>query len=140
MKKVFLIVIIFFKLASLSSQKSFKIIFSEKDSSLEYKKLVTNYVNESYSTIESVGLKAFEIPITGKNISLDIVNACLEPSLTLYYKGLKFKKKIPRVGFEENVFKTRILKNFNKIKYIYINVYENECGLEGVELILKSLD
>ena len=120
------------------SQKSFKIIFSEKDSSLEYKKLVTNYVNESYSTIESVGLKAFEIPITGKNISLDIVNACLEPSLTLYYKGLKFKKKIPRVGGEENVFKTRILKNFNKIKYI--SVYENECGLEGVELILKSLD
>jgi hypothetical protein len=138
MKKVFLIVIIFLKLASLSSQKSFKIIFSEKDSSLEYKKLVTNYVNESYSTIESVRLKAFEIPITGKNISLDIVNACLEPSLTLYYKGLKFKKKIPRVGVEENVFKTRILKNFNKIKYI--SLYENECGLEGVELILKSLE
>ena len=99
MKKVFLIVIIFFKLASLSSQKSFKIIFSEKDSSLEYKKLVTNYVNESYSTIESVGLKAFEIPITGKNISLDIVNACLEPSLTLYYKGLKFKKKNSKSWF-----------------------------------------
>ena len=138
MKKVFLIAIIFFKLSSLSSQKSFKIIFSEKDSSLEYKKLVTNYVNESYSTIESVGLKAFEIPISGNNISLDIVNACLEPSLTLYYKGLKFKKKIPRVGVEENVFKTRILKNFNKIKYI--SLYENECGLEGVELILKSLD
>ena len=120
------------------SQKSFKIIFSLKDSSLEYKKLVTNYFNESYSIIESVGLKAFEIPISGNNISLDIVNACLEPSLTLYYKGLKFKKKIPRVGGEENVFKTRILKNFNKIKYI--SVYENECGLEGVELILKSLD
>ena len=120
------------------SQKSFKIIFSVKDSSLEYKKLVTNYFNESYSIIESVGLKAFEIPISGNNISLDIVNACLEPSLTLYYKGLKFKKKIPRVGGEENVFKTRILKNFNKIKYI--SVYENECGLEGVELILKSLD
>ena len=109
------------------SQKSFKIIFSLKDSSLEYKKLVTNYFNESYSIIESVGLKAFEIPISGNNISLDIVNACLEPSLTLYYKGLKFKKKIPRVGGEENVFKTRILKNFNKIKYI--SVYENECGL-----------
>ena len=42
----------------------------------------------------------------------------LNQVLTLYYKGLKFKKKIPRVGFEENVFKTRILKNFNKIKYI----------------------
>jgi hypothetical protein len=124
--------------SNLLSQKSFKIIFSQKDSSLEYKKLVTNYFNESYSIIESVGLKAFEIPISGNNISLDIVNACLEPSLTLYYKGLKFKKKIPRVGGEENVFKTRILKNFNKIKYI--SVYENECGLEGVELILKSLD
>ena len=138
MKKVLLIIIIFFNLSSLLSQKSFKIIFSVKDSSLEYKKLVTNYFNESYSIIESVALKAFEIPITGNNISLDIVNACLEPSLTLYYKGLKFKKKIPRVGGEENVFKTRILKNFNKIKYI--SVYENECGLEGVELILKSLD
>ena len=138
MKKVLLIIIIFFNLSSLLSQKSFKIIFSVKDSSLEYKKLVTNYFNESYSIIESVALKAFEIPITGKNISLDIVNACLEPSLTLYYKGLKFKKKIPRVGGEENVFKTRILKNFNKIKYI--SLYENECGLEGVELILKSLD
>jgi hypothetical protein len=138
MKKVLLIIIIFFNLSSLLSQKSFKIIFSVKDSSLEYKKLVTNYFNESYSIIESVGLKAFEIPISGNNISLDIVNACLEPSLTLYYKGLKFKKKIPRVGGEENVFKTRILKNFNKIKYI--SVYENECGLEGVELILKSLD
>jgi len=138
MKKVLLIIIIFFNLSSLLSQKSFKIIFSLKDSSLEYKKLVTNYFNESYSIIESVGLKAFEIPISGNNISLDIVNACLEPSLTLYYKGLKFKKKIPRVGGEENVFKTRILKNFNKIKYI--SVYENECGLEGVELILKSLD
>ena len=138
MKKVLLIIIIFFKLSSLLSQKSFKIIFSLKDSSLEYKKLVTNYVNESYSIIESVGLKAFEIPISGNNISLDIVNACLEPSLTLYYKGLKFKKKIPGVGVEENVFKTRILKNFNKIKHI--SVYENECGLEDVELILKSLD
>ena len=138
MKKVLLIIIIFFNLSSLLSQKSFKIIFSVKDSSLEYKKLVTNYFNESYSIIESVGLKAFEIPISGNNISLDIVNACLEPSLTLYYKGLKFKKKIPGVGVEENVFKTRILKNFNKIKYI--SVYENECGLEGVELILKSLD
>jgi hypothetical protein len=138
MKKVLLIIIIFFNLSSLLSQKSFKIIFSLKDSSLEYKKLVTNYFNESYSIIESVGLKAFEIPISGNNISLDIVNACLEPSLTLYYKGLKFKKKIPRVGGEENVFKTRILKNFNKIKYI--SLYENECGLEGVELILKSLD
>ena len=138
MKKVLLIIIIFFNLSSLLSQKSFKIIFSVKDSSLEYKKLVTNYFNESYSIIESVGLKAFEIPISGNNISLDIVNACLEPSLTLYYKGLKFKKKIPRVGGQENVFKTRILKNFNKIKYI--SVYENECGLEGVELILKSLD
>ena len=127
MKKVLLIIIIFFNLSSLLSQKSFKIIFSLKDSSLEYKKLVTNYFNESYSIIESVGLKAFEIPISGNNISLDIVNACLEPSLTLYYKGLKFKKKIPRVGGEENVFKTRILKNFNKIKYI--SVYENECGL-----------
>ena len=127
MKKVLLIIIIFFNLSSLLSQKSFKIIFSVKDSSLEYKKLVTNYFNESYSIIsilESVGLKAFEIPISGNNISLDIVNACLEPSLTLYYKGLKFKKKIPRVGGEENVFKTRILKNFNKIKYIYI-IYNN---------------
>ena len=122
MKKVFLIVIIFFKLASLSSQKSFKIIFSEKDSSLEYKKLVTNYVNESYSTIESVGLKAFEIPITGKNISLDIVNACLEPSLTLYYKGLKFKKKIPGVGVEENVFKTRILIKLNLFLFMKMSV------------------
>ena len=122
MKKVFLIVIIFFKLSILSSQKSFKIIFSEKDSSLEYKKLVTNYVNESYSTIESVGLKAFEIPITGKNISLDIVNACLEPSLTLYYKGLKFKKKIPRVGVEENIFKTRILIKLNIYLFMKMSV------------------
>ena len=106
----------------MSSQKSFKIIFSEKDSSLEYKKLVTNYVNESYSTIESVGLKAFEIPITGKNISLDIVNACLEPSLTLYYKGLKFKKKIPRVGVEENIFKTRILIKLNIYLFMKMSV------------------
>ena len=75
MKKVFL---------NLLSQKSFKIIFSEKDSSLEYKKLVTNYVNESYSIIESVALKAFEIPITANNISLDILNTCLEPGLTIY--------------------------------------------------------
>ena len=71
------------------------------------------------------------------NISLDIVNACLEPSLTLYYKGLKFKKKIPG-SVEDNVFKTMIFKKFNKIKYI--SIYENECGLEDVELILKSLD
>ena len=137
MKRVLLIAIIFFKLSSLLSQESFKIIFSVKDSSLEYKKLVTNYVNERYSIIESVWLKALEIPITGNNISLDIVNACLEPGLTLHYKGLKFKKKIPGLGGEEN-FATRILKNFNKIKYI--SVYENECGLENVELILKSLD
>ena len=108
MKKVLLIIIIFFNLSSLLSQKSFKIIFSVKDSSLEYKKLVTNYFNESYSIIsilESVGLKAFEIPISGNNISLDIVNACLEPSLTLYYKGLKFKKK-----FQELVVKRMSLK------------------------------
>ena len=137
MKKVLLIAIVFFKLSILLSQKSFKIIFSVKDSSLEYKKLVTNYVNESYSTIESVWLKALEIPITGNNISLDIVNACLEPGLILHYKGLKFKKKIPGIGGEEN-FATRIIKNFNKIKYI--SIYENECGLENVELILNSLD
>ena len=92
MKKVLLIIIIFFNLSSLLSQKSFKIIFSVKDSSLEYKKLVTNYFNESYSIIESVALKAFEIPITGNNISLDILNTCLVPGLTIYYKGLKFKK------------------------------------------------
>ena len=104
MKKVFLIVIIIFKFIIS------KIIFSEKDSSLGYKKLVTNYFNESYSIIESVALKAFEIPITGNNISLDILNTCLEPGLTIYYKGLKFKK-IPGVGVEENVFKTRIKKN-----------------------------
>ena len=137
MKRLLLIIIIFFNLSSLSSQKSFKIIFSAKDSSLVYKKLVTNHVNEDYDIIESVILKAFKIPITGKNISLDIVNACLEPTLTIYYKGLKFKKKIPG-SIEDNVFKTRIFKNFNKIKYL--SLYENECGLEDVELILKSLD
>tara|TARA_B110000971_G_scaffold7555_1_gene7325 strand:- start:148 stop:453 length:306 start_codon:yes stop_codon:yes gene_type:complete len=90
--------------SNLLSQKSFKIIFSEKDSSLEYKKLVTNYVNESYSIIESVALKAFEIPITGNNISLDILNTCLEPGLTIYYKGLKFKK------YQELVLKRMSLK------------------------------
>ena len=137
MKNLLLIITIFFNLSSLTSQKSFKIIFSVKDSSSEYKKLVTNYVNKDYSIIESVILKAFKIPITGNNISLDIVNACLEPPLTLYYKGLKFKKKIPG-SVEDNVFKTRIFKKFNKIKYI--SIYENECGLEDVELILKSLD
>ena len=137
MKRLLLIIIFFFNLSSLSSQKSFKIIFSAKDSSLVYKKLVTNHVNEDYDIIESVILKAFKIPITGKNISLDIVNACLEPTLTIYYKGLKFKKKIPG-SVEDNVFKTRIFKNFNKIKYL--SLYENECGLEDVELILKSLD
>ena len=137
MKRLLLIIIFFFNLSSLSSQKSFKIIFSAKDSSLVYKKLVTNHVNEDYDIIESVILKAFKIPITGKNISLDIVNACLEPTLTIYYKGLKFRKKIPG-SVEDNVFKTRIFKNFNKIKYL--SLYENECGLEDVELILKSLD
>ena len=136
MKKVFLILIIFLKVSSFLSQKSLKIIFSVKDNSLEYKKMITNNIDGD--DLYSVIIKVSKIPIKGNNISLDIAGACICPAINLKYKRLSFKKNRTLLERGQESFETVIINNFNKIKYIYVN--EDECYLDNVEIILKSLN
>ena len=126
----------------ISFKKLFKkAIYSYEDNTYQYKGLVLKIDKEQFDDgwIPSIEIKASSITSIYEIVRFTVKNACVPSIITtenkngIYGGNSLLIQNDPDIYGDEITYLT--LLNFNEIKYI--KIYEDECGIDNIDLIIE---
>ena len=126
----------------ISFKKLFKkAIYSNEDNTFQYKGLVLKIDKEQFDDgwIPSIEIKASSITSIYEIVRFTVKNACIPSIITtenkngIYGGNSLLIENDPDIYGDEITYLT--LLNFNEIKYI--EIYEDECGIDNIDLIIE---
>jgi tetratricopeptide (TPR) repeat protein len=126
----------------ISFKKLFKkLIYSYEDNTYQYKGLVLKIDKEQFDDgwIPSIEIKASSITSIYEIVRFTVKNACIPSIITtenkngIYGGNSLLIENDPDIYGDEITYLT--LLNFNEIKYI--EIYEDECGIDNIDLIIE---
>ena len=126
----------------ISFKKLFKkAIYSNKDNTYQYKGLVLKIHKEQFDDgwIPSIEIKASSITSIYEIVRFTVKNACIPSIITTENKNGIFGGNSLLIENDPDIYGDEItyltLLNFNEIKYI--EIYEDECGIDNIDLIIE---
>ena len=126
----------------ISFKKLFKkATYSYEDNIYQYKGLVLKIEKEQFDDgwIPSIKIKASSITSKYEIVRFTVKNACVPSIITtenkngIYGGNSLLIENDPDIYGDEITYLT--LLNFNEIKYI--EIYEDECGIDNIDLIIE---
>ena len=126
----------------ISFKKLFKkLIYSYEDNTYQYKGLVLKIEKEQFDDgwIPSIEIKASSITSIYEIVRFTVKNACVPSIITTENKNGIYEGNSLLIENDPDIYGDEItyltLLNFNEIKYI--EIYEDECGIDNIDLIIE---
>ena len=126
----------------ISFKKLFKkAIYSNKDNTYQYKGLVLKIHKEQFDDgwIPSIEIKASSITSIYEIVRFTVKNACIPSIITTENKNGIYEGNSLLIENDPDVYGDEItyltLFEFNEIEYIQL--YEDECGIRNIDLIIE---